>query len=200
MGSTARPRRSYSKTAERKRRIVEAAAGVFAERGYQAGSYQEIADRVGVSQSSLSHHFPTKPDLLLAVLQWRDDMSRAPHGGGDPRAFARQLLGQAERNAAVPGLVELYTVLAGESVTKGHPATPYIVERFSRLRADYRGDLEELAAAGALRDGVDPARAAASVVALWDGIQLQAQLDPDIDVIAVMRDYLRAILVLDDVE
>ena len=56
----------YAKHAGRRAAIIEAAAEVFAARGYHAGSFQQVADRVGMSQSSLFHYFPTKRDLLLA--------------------------------------------------------------------------------------------------------------------------------------
>ena len=61
----------YAKSTERRNTILAAAHAVFAARGYRAGSLQEVADRVGMSQTSLLHYFPSKSELLLAVLNWR---------------------------------------------------------------------------------------------------------------------------------
>lgn len=55
-------------------------------------------------------------------------------------------------------------------------------------------DFRLLATHGLLREGVDPVRAATSLVALWDGLQLQALLDPSVDVVECLRDYLDGIL------
>lgn len=174
---------------------MAAAADVFAEYGYSAGSYQDIADRIGMSQSSLFHHFPTKRDLLLAVLERRDLLSDTLPDGSIAPGNVRGVLVQARRNAGIPGLVELYTVLSGGSVTQGHPARGYFVARFERLRGDFAEDLRALATEGLIRDGVDPDRAAASLIALWDGIQLQGLLDPEVDVVGCLRDYLESIFV-----
>src|SRR5687767_3676668 len=49
--------------------ILAAAADVFAENGYRGTSLTEISNRVGMTQPGLLHHFNTKDQLLLAVVQ-----------------------------------------------------------------------------------------------------------------------------------
>src|SRR5688572_637393 len=49
--------------------ILAAAADVFAENGYRGTSLTEIANRVGMTQPGLLHHFSTKDRLLLAVVE-----------------------------------------------------------------------------------------------------------------------------------
>ncbi|GAC67855.1 TetR/AcrR family transcriptional regulator [Gordonia soli] len=49
--------------------ILDAAAELFAGRGYTGTSTRMIADAVGIRQASLYHHFPTKDDILVALLQ-----------------------------------------------------------------------------------------------------------------------------------
>ncbi len=190
-------RMPYAKHAGRRAAIVEAAAEVFAARGYHAGSFQQVADRVGMSQSSLFHYFPTKPDLLLAVLARRDTLAAMHPDGIHSSSFIDEVLTLARNNADVPGVIELYTTLAGEAVTEGHPARDYFTNRFADLRRDMAADLQLLAQRGLLRPGVDPVRAATSLTALWDGLQLQSLLDPDVDVVACLRDYLEGILLPD---
>ena len=187
----------YAKHAARRAAIVEAAAEVFAARGYRAGSFQQVADRVGMSQSSLFHYFPTKRDLLLAVLERRDTLGAMHPDGVHAQSFTEEVIALARSNADVPGVIELYTTLAGESVTEGHPARDYFADRFASLRIDMAADFRLLATHGLLREGVDPVRAATSLVALWDGLQLQALLDPSVDVVECLRDYLDSILLPD---
>ena len=187
----------YAKHAGRRAAIIEAAAEVFAARGYHAGSFQQVADRVGMSQSSLFHYFPTKRDLLLAVLERRDTLGAMHPDGVHSRSFAEEVIALARSNADVPGVIELYTTLAGESVTEGDPARDYFADRFASLRVDMAADFRLLAERGLLRDGVDPVRAATSLVALWDGLQLQALLDPRVDLVGCLQDYLDGILLPD---
>ncbi|WP_043512443.1 MULTISPECIES: TetR/AcrR family transcriptional regulator [unclassified Actinoplanes] len=49
--------------------IVDAAAALFAERGYAATSTRMIAERVGVRQASLYYHFRTKEQILAEMLE-----------------------------------------------------------------------------------------------------------------------------------
>lgn len=170
---------------------------MFATHGYQAGSFQDVADRVGMSQSSLFHYFPTKRDLLVAVLERRDSTRGMQGDRSHARSYIDAAVGLARSNASVPGVIELYTVLAGESVTLEHPAREYFVKRFANLRAEIAADLRHLKESGQLRAGVDPDRAATSFIALWDGAQLQWLLDGSIDVAGCLRDYLESILQLE---
>ncbi|WP_454858299.1 TetR/AcrR family transcriptional regulator [Promicromonospora soli] len=188
-----------AKSAERRRSIVEAAHAVFAERGYHAGSFQEIADRVGMSQTGLLHYFPTKSDLLLAVLHRRDEITVGaapePDGAPEPGGLIQGIVDRARANESLPGVIELYSVLCAESITEGHPARSYFVGRFADIRTTYAAELRALQAEGRVRPTLDPERAAASLVGLWDGLQVQWLLEPErVDVAACLRDYLELLL------
>jgi AcrR family transcriptional regulator len=47
--------------------IIDAAAAVFAERGYHGASTQDIADVLGIRQASLYYYFPSKEAALEQV-------------------------------------------------------------------------------------------------------------------------------------
>ncbi|MFN8643518.1 MAG: TetR family transcriptional regulator [Candidatus Binatia bacterium] len=49
-------------------KILHAAEALFARRGYAAVGMSEIAEAVGLSKSSLFHHFPTKAQLYAATV------------------------------------------------------------------------------------------------------------------------------------
>ena len=63
---------------ERRAEIVRAALEVIAERGYRGASLAAVAEKVGLTQQGLLHHFPTKEALLVAVLEERDQWDAVP--------------------------------------------------------------------------------------------------------------------------
>lgn len=56
------------RTEEKRRQIVEVAAQLFEEQGYDRTSMSQISERVGGSKATLYGYFASKEDLLLAVL------------------------------------------------------------------------------------------------------------------------------------
>lgn len=55
-------------------RIVDAAAALFRARGYAAVSLREIAAEAGVTTGSVYHHFASKDDAVLAVMNGAHDV------------------------------------------------------------------------------------------------------------------------------
>ena len=82
-------RGEYAKSAGRRQEIVAAALEVFSEAGYHKGSIRDVADRAGLSQAGVLHHYPSKTLLLQAVLDWRDEDALARMGKVPPRGLDR---------------------------------------------------------------------------------------------------------------
>ena len=53
----------------RKDQILEVATELVQTRGYNAFSYQDLSDRLGITKASIHHHFPSKEDLGIAVAE-----------------------------------------------------------------------------------------------------------------------------------
>lgn len=70
-GARARPpkRRREPEGPSRFEEIVDAAARLFAEKGYAATSIQDVAEQVHLLKGSLYHYINTKEDLLYAVIE-----------------------------------------------------------------------------------------------------------------------------------
>jgi AcrR family transcriptional regulator len=62
-------RRSRLRPEERRQRILDAAVGLFAERGYEGASMTEIARAAGVVASVIYDHFPSKRALHIELLE-----------------------------------------------------------------------------------------------------------------------------------
>lgn len=55
----------------RREQIIEAAIALFAQQGFDGTSTRQIAGSIGITEGLIFHYFPTKADLLKAVLETR---------------------------------------------------------------------------------------------------------------------------------
>jgi AcrR family transcriptional regulator len=184
---------SRARGADRRESIVRAAFDVIAERGYRGTSLAAVAERVGLTQQGLMHYFPTKEDLLTAVLATRDEWDLLHFGhappGDESAMTVNQLADLVDYNATRPGIVQTYTVLAADSVTDEHPAREYFHDRYARVRTGMTQMLERHR--DELPAGVTPEQLAPIAIAVLDGLQLQWLLDPaEVDMPAGFRTFL----------
>ncbi|MEU6347996.1 TetR/AcrR family transcriptional regulator [Streptomyces sp. NPDC047072] len=175
-----------TRSEERRAEIVRAALEVIAERGYRGASLAAVAERVGLTQQGLLHHFPTKEALLVAVLEERDKWDAVP--GGTWRVDL--LASLVEYNAMRPAIIQTFSALLGESVTEGHPAREFFTERYLRVRASM-AEVLRAEYGDRLPNGLTPERTAPLMVAVMDGLQYQWLLDPEsVDMPGAFRDFL----------
>src|SRR3954465_10743597 len=62
-------KRTLSTAEERREAVLEAGMQVFAERGFLGTPTTEVAKAAGISQAYLFRLFPTKSDLVVAVIE-----------------------------------------------------------------------------------------------------------------------------------
>lgn len=197
-GRASKAKRPRAATQRRREEIVKAASKTFAMSGYRGSSLAEIADEVGMTHAGVLHHFGSKERLLTEVLAYRDQSDlenyedgRAPRG----RDFLKHLLGTVDMNASRPGLVQVYTVLSGESVTNDHPAKPWFVARYVELRETLKNALVEAHGTKALPSDEELNAATVAIIATMDGLQLQWLLDPGaVDMSAAVELVIDSIL------
>ena len=101
MTPTASPtKRTLSTAEERREAVLEAGMSVFAEKGFLGTPTTEVAKAAGISQAYLFRLFPTKTDLVLAVVERSNQRiketfvkaaAQARATGGDPM----ELMGEA---------------------------------------------------------------------------------------------------------
>ena len=196
----------YAKTADVRRKIVEACMEAFAATGFQATTMAEVARRAGISHNGLLHHFPTKEDLLLAVIERRDTQiaatlagAGAPDAEADPREIlASSIRATAPEKWSVADL-ELDAVLSGEAAVAEHPAHAAIAERYEGIRHFYARLLGQLSDQGRLRtDGGDPDALATMFLALAEGLRQQWLFDKDGVDVASSMDLFFDLIVTDE--
>ncbi len=170
----AAPRRpgQSPKGAAKRQAILDAALEVFGEVGLHGSSLREIAGRVGVSHQSLMHYFPTKNELLMAVLRRRDERLRR-HFADDGGMAVGELISVAEDNVGIPDVIALYNMASAEATFEDHPAHEYYAQFYQSLISSMSTYLERAEKRGFLREGWDARSAARAILGLVDGLQLQ---------------------------
>jgi AcrR family transcriptional regulator len=88
ISSSTAPRRKpkQERSRETRERILAAAAQVFAEHGYSAGTTNRIAEAAGLSIGSLYQYFPNKDSILV-------ELTRAHLMGGSAHVIAELAVG-----------------------------------------------------------------------------------------------------------
>src|SRR6516165_426654 len=91
-------RRGVPKGDKRQRtraRLIEAAAEVIGEKGYEKTSLEEVAARAGMTRGAIYGNFASKDELLLAFVEqrWRPVVPRFRPGA--PIAEQMRILGEA---------------------------------------------------------------------------------------------------------
>ncbi|TDD58202.1 TetR/AcrR family transcriptional regulator [Actinomadura darangshiensis] len=165
---------------ESRRLLVEAASGLFAEKGYRQTTVADVADRSGISRGSIPWHFGDKEGLLLAViehtfLEMTQSFSERHPAGPDGLA---ELMEQAEAFARVPTTRLLVSLLA-DAVEPGSP----IHHRYAELHATMRRIFTAWAAqphvAVRLPDGATPEDFGLVTLSAAVGIYQQWRMAPE---------------------
>lgn len=153
--------------------IMRAARDIIAERGYQAATFQQIAQRAGVSRPTLHYYFATREELydkLLAdVCERMENCATTALGEGSLlaqlAAFTRELhrLGEAE-----PALMKLVMTarIDHHRAVHRHQAAAAIV---AAVHAFYDGAVAHAVRRGELDAGNDPRAVADMLAALFWG-------------------------------
>jgi len=188
--------------ANRNGRIIESAAELFAERGYQGTSIEAIADRAGVSRSLIFFHFDSKNGLLSAVVaevcsRWLGAIIAAAAGmvGLDALTEALRTRGRILREE--PQVARLVTVLMAEALALAPDLAPTFAGLIEALTEQVSTWVEEATACGQLDLALEAPAVARFIVAALEGATQLWALEPDrYDVAAADATLLAVINVL----
>jgi AcrR family transcriptional regulator len=184
----------------RRRQILDEAISLIGQLGYHGLTVQALANRCGLTNAGLLHHFGSKELLLVAILEERDrreaeiiaaDIQRERKTAGEGEdSWATVLLvlrAIMARSVAQPELVRLLIVLQSEALHKDHPAHDYFVRREAMVLGEFASLLAGHVA--------NPRSAAREVLALLDGLfQQWLRADRSFDLIEAW-DHAAALLI-----
>jgi TetR/AcrR family acrAB operon transcriptional repressor len=178
--------KKQSQGEQTKRRLVDAATRLFAERGYARTSVKHVADAAGVSQGSIFWHFESKEGLLFEVVDrafggWEHEVL-APlladrPGPIDLRAVIDAYLQFARHNPEIAG--RLFFVLASEALGPRPELRNAYARIYERFRSYGRRWIESAVEAGTCRPDIDAEATSTVIVGALAGIFLQTLMGGD---------------------
>lgn len=140
---------------------------------------KDIAQRAGISQTGLAHHFPDKRQLMLAVLEERERQESALAADSHEPDFLHAQLAIARDSSRSAGLLQLHTTISAEAIEADHPAHEFYLDRYDNLRTFLSALFEMQRDHGRLKADADPQALANLFVAAIDGLQLQWLYHPE---------------------
>jgi AcrR family transcriptional regulator len=182
---------------ERRTQILEEALRLIGERGFYGLTIRELARRCRMTDPGLLHHFGSKEELLVALLELRDrrDDEAVRSLAGLPVHAPSLTHGQVIdvlraivlRNSTQPEFVRLYAVLQAEALHRGHPAHDYFVardavaiERIAQIVAPF---------------APTPRSTAVQLIALMKGLELEwLRSDQKLDIVGEWDDAAARLL------
>ena len=183
--------------------IIEAAARVFANRGYNSTLIADIAREAGIGKGTIYEYFPSKVDLFFAVFKWFIQMTEteakvsiAVLGGSSSErlmalndALLRSWLDMLDMYSLV---MEFWSASASSSMR----------QRFKQAFKEGYRDFRRIVSA-LIRDGmdrgefqpeVDAESVAAALVGAWDALLLQAWFDEGFDPLRTSRKFMAVVI------
>ena len=186
-------------------RLVWAAMELFAIKGYGSTSVSDILRQADANSGSLYHVFPTKQDLLLAVLEaYRDGiepMLLEPAWGAVPDPVEKVFALLAVYRGHLEGTDCTYGCPIGSLALELHEPDPPVRELLAVNFEGWRNHVERCfeQARDRFRPGFDAARAASFTLTVMEGAVMQARtyrtLDAFDEATTSLREYLDAMTI-----
>jgi AcrR family transcriptional regulator len=183
--------------------ITEAAARVFANKGYNGTIIADIATEAGIGKGTIYEYFLSKEDLFFAVFQWFVEMTEA-----EARVGIAALGGSASErlkalnDTLLRSWLEMLDMYSLVMEFWSASASSKMRQRFKQAFRDGYKDFRRIVSA-LIRDGietgefqpeVDAESVAAALVGAWDALLLQAWFDEDFDPLTTSRRFMAALI------
>ncbi len=180
-------------------RLLDVAEGLVQRRGYHAFSYADIAKAVGIKTSSIHYHFPTKEDLVCAlVVRYRqrfgEQLEALSSAEADPLIRIERYTSLFRRTFAEDGRICVCASLAVDALTLNDVIGQEIRGFFEDNQQWLLETLEEAKAAGRMRPELAPDLTALAMISSLEGSMLAARVAGTSKPIDDMAVWFRTVL------
>ena len=158
------PKVSDEHLASRKQQILDAAANCFARNGFHRTSMQDIVRESGLSAGLIYRYFTGKDDMIVAIVEEWHGRRAEQLAAGDSTA----------------GYLDLLRAIAGPAAARERNLSMQAwaeTVREPRIRELARQGVD-----GPAKAGTVPESTARVLIAIYQGLLLQASWDDDLDV------------------
>jgi AcrR family transcriptional regulator len=181
-----RARRTQAEAREEtRRRLLGAAARVFAQKGFAGASLEEIAELAGYTTGALYYHFPNKEQLFLELLSrgwsrqnvdWAEAVTRVlDNVDADPfEALGRFVVERAERDNALEPLQGEFWLYA----LRNPDGMAIFAERLAEQVGGLEPAIANLMGRCATPAGIEIDEMATVALALFQGLVRRRRIDP----------------------
>ena len=188
---------------DKKDRIIEAAARVFAQKGYAGAAVADIAVEAGIGKGTIYAYFESKENLFFTVFEWYMMQT-----GGAAKVSISHLGGSvSQRLEALSDSImdvwddikDVFTLtIEFWAASSSSQMQDRFKASFRRMYQEFRGIVVSLIHEGIengeFRPDINPETVAAALVGTWDALFLQAWFDQDFDPLTTARDFLAVVL------
>lgn len=173
---------SDGRTTDTRERILDVAQGLVQQHGPNAMSYQHISEAVGIRKASIHYHFPSKNDLLVALVEKYGSeaigmMDQVIAGKGDAAAKLRQVVATIDEvHVRDGGKACLFAMMTSEAEDPDGRLLPEVggyVEQFEKRLATI---LEQGCEEGEFRFSGSARRTASVLFCFLQGAMINARL------------------------
>jgi AcrR family transcriptional regulator len=187
----------------KKDRIIEAAAWVFAQKGYAGSSVADIAVKAEIGKGTIYGYFDSKEDLFFAVFE-----CFILRTGGAAKVSISHLGGSAAQRleALSDSIIGMWDEIKDAftltmefwAASSSSKFRERFKEAFRRLYGEFRGIVIALIhdgiGRGEFRSDVDPESIAAALVGTWDALFIQAWFENNFDPLKTGRNFLNVVI------
>ncbi len=184
-------RKPYAVGVKRREEILQAALEVFSVQGYRGAPMADVAAKVGLTLAGVLHYYPSKEELLAAVLRRRDHGLTPPflQKWEETGSFSQSVHELMARSVSSPLELQLFVTMSAEATDPEHPAHAYFQERYRTSRAHFT----EILSQAKERGEIDPIASGPVLMAVLDGLQIQWLLEPSFDILGELDRHLESI-------
>lgn len=170
---------------------VEAAIDLYRHRAFHEVSIGDVAAAAGLERDVVEASFPSLNELLPATIGvWHGRRNAALQSVATDHGAVAYLRAVVIANVAEPALMRLMMGAASIAATPGHPLAPILQHQWVQFHALVQRALVQDVAIGREPTTMEPVWGAEQLIAVYEGLQVQALLRPNMD---LLTSYDRAV-------
>ena len=170
-------RRTKAEAARTKLRILKSALDLFVAKGYERTTFEDVAERIGLSKGAVYWHFKSKPELLTELVvrmtkMHTDELGRMLSEPTSLEELRLHFVHRADLIIQKPANRKFFRMMTrlDWSASKFAPVKCRISQLENNIFAVIERTLEKLQQCGEVKKNVDVAMTTAILGAMWLGL------------------------------